>query len=300
MTTNHTTPLDAAAKGLDINSIDQIRQHLPYNCRYNTRTGYHFVARLPNGTTHVLHARCNQFLCQNCAPRLIGTMLDTLTTAARRYRLAYLITLTIPSNHSIQYQAKTFPIALARFLHEARRTFPKLIYFWCYGIGNNESLHVHMITNQDLRRSTHYHRSIAWLRTTWHHLTGAQQSKLKAITEGSERHIVRYLLVNLMNVVIKLVPVPRRYGGSRCIKVRPKPAPDPDRQIYQYKRGPSALVAHHSGNVLNPITNQDFHIDASASLATVDTQPLGRSVATDPAELRGLPVPPLPAIGRVK
>lgn len=297
MNMNHTTPLDAAARELDYKSIDQIIQHLPFNCRYNTRTGYHFISNLPNGTTHVLHARCNQLLCQNCAHRIIGTMLETLTAAARRYRLAFLITLTIPSNHSIQNQAETFPIALARFLHEARRTFPKpLIYWWCYGIGNSESLHVHMIANQDLRRSTHYHHRIAWLKATWHHLTGAQQVKLKAITEGSEYLVVRYLLVNMMSVVLKRVPVPRRYGGSRCIKVRgPKTEPDPDRPTYQYKRGPSATVARYSGVDLNPITNPDFHIDASASMATVDTQPLGRSAATDPAGLRGLPVPPLPA-----
>lgn len=295
-----TSPLSAAAQGLDnTNTIDQIVQHLPRNCRFNTRTGNHFETTLPDGRTHVLHAHCNSLLCQTCARRIIHTLREALTSAVYQHGLRYLVTLTLPGNLPLDQQSVRLRLALQRFLQEARRTFePPLTYWWCYGISRGR-LHIHLLTNRDLRRSTHYRHRTEWVKTTWHHLTGACQTDLQLIKDGTQPRVVQYLLLNLMQTVQKRVPLTRRYGGSRVIKVKPTYERDPDAPTYRYLKGPSASVARQHGIDSDPVTNGEFIVGQhSTNLSKSETQDASASSDQTPPALplrRRDAVTPVPA-----
>ena len=289
-----TSTLATAQERLDKKSIEQLIQHLRYNCRTNVRSGFHFQASTPSGTS-ILHARCNQLACRYCCGRRLGTLNDALMAGSFHHNLDYLVTLTLrrkPTDQSAELRA-----ALGRFLNQARRTFPApFIYWWCYGVDQGGRPHVHLLTNHDMKYATRYRKRTEWLKRTWCGLTGAHQANSKPITPGTHQTVITYMLSNLLVGVVKGFGG-RLYSGSRPITAKPKRERDPNAPRYRYVKGPSAAIIRREGLDLNPITNPDFFIDAQASSGSMAMQPLGRSAATAPAELHGRAVPALPPVG---
>ena len=215
------------ARGLDRNTIEQIIQHLPFNCRFRTTSGFSFSTPTPTGTLYV-HAPCNQLTCKGCAKQFYHQVHPALCQAIHDHALRFFVSLTLPGRTPPDKQESLLKESLQRLLQYAKRTFPApLHYAWVIGTGSEGHLHVHMLTNINLCRASRYGSRTAWLKSTWHRLSGAHQVKLIAITPGSEQNVVQYLLKNLFETVAAGRVRGRKYGSSRTIKFRPaKQKPD--------------------------------------------------------------------------
>lgn len=271
-------------------SIEQLIQQLPYCCRTNTLTGFCYCS----GNQYA-HAFCKKLTCRTCAHRLLGTLKPGILAAARTHGMAYFVTLTLPASTPPISQSRTLRRALRRLLLEARRSFPgarKLVYCWALG-GNSRYLHLHLLLNRDLRRGTRYGRPIAWLKQTWHSLTGAHQTRCSKIVPGTEARVVDYLLLNFFQTIQGCPQLQgRRYGYSRGLALTARPRnPQGTRRWIRLKQ-PTAQIARQSGVDANPVTNSFLDLtDAIASSQPGRAEPpLERSVPRDttvPAGGRG-------------
>lgn len=245
-------------RSLDIplHTIEQYEQHCLYDCRLNVKTGFSFTHTDTAGVRTFVPAPCNQLKCRSCATWFWKQFMSALHEAALKLKLSFLITLTVPPTANPERNLKR---ALARLLQEARRVFPKpLSYAWVIGSGSNNSLHIHLLVNRDLKTATRYHKSVAWLKPTWFRLTGGQQVTVKPITPGTERNVVGYLRANLFQTVLRGTVSHRRWGCSRSIKLRQVNA----KSELKWKRVnmPTALIARLEGVDANPVMNSVLQI----------------------------------------
>jgi hypothetical protein len=253
-----------AQQGLDnVNTLEQIIQRLPFNCRFNTRIGASFRTTNPDGSTTVIHASCHQLRCSTCARVRYHQLTDVLRQACRDHGLGFYGVLTLPGGVAVTAQEERLKAALSRLLQEARRTFgpAKLVYFWALGVGANQNLHFNLLLNTDIRRASRHGRRVAWLKSTWQRLTGAQQLSFAPITAGTHDRVVRYLLIDLLRTVVARPALGRRYGGSRCIKPSPPDVATPEddnSRIWIRVRVPSATFGRISGQDINPVTNGEY------------------------------------------
>ncbi len=278
-----TTNLDAQAAGLDRESIGHIIQQLPYDCLHNTRTGFHLETRTPTGTRYS-HAYCHTLQCRTCVRIRYQTMLQALLQACCVHHLTYFVTLTLRSSTSAAALLSRYA---SRFLSEARRTFDGLQYCWMVGVGRRGNPHLHLLVNRDIRRAPHYGTDREWLRRTWCHLTGAHQTKLEAITPGTEHRVINYMLLDMFRSVLSGLPIGRRYSSSRLIKLNPKPVRNPDAPRYERRRGATGALLRQMGLDTDPFQNQTFEVDAQSTSQRGVEPPLCNGCAASGAPAGG-------------
>ena len=250
------TSLNTQLAMLDRESIEQIIQHLPFDCLRNTRSGYHLVTVTPTGQRY-LHQYCHTLRCRTCVRLRYLTLLQALLQACQVHHLTHFVTLTLPPSPSAPQLLRR---SVGRFLGEARRNFSGLQYCWMVGVGRNRNLHLHLLVDRDIERAPHYGTDREWLRATWHRLTGAHQTKILPITAGTERRVINYMLVNMFGSVLSDLPLRRRYGCSRLIKLNPKPV-RLHGVTYERRRGATGAMLRELGLVRDPIMNETFEIE---------------------------------------
>lgn len=243
----------AAREHLDNNSIEQLTQHLPFDCRSQVHTGFSFSTPLPDGSTTYVHAFCKRRHCRTCAKRLYFSLHRSICAAIPVHTLSHFLTLTFTG----RVTREKFSRSLNRFFREARRTFPTLTYLWIAGTTRRRHLHVHVLVNVDLRHASRYGQRTKWLRPVWHRITGATQVTTKPITSGTEANIAQYLLVNLFQLLASNTSISRRYGSSRCIRLNPPVPTNPEASsvTWKHERVPTAYLERLCGKDPNPTVN---------------------------------------------
>jgi len=190
-------------------------------------------------------------------------MFEALHRAYFLHHLAFFVSLTLPR---VSNPAALLQRSAGRFLTEARRTFGPLQYFWVVGVGHSRNPHLHLLVDRDLSRAAHYGSDRAWLRPTWHRLTGGHQTDLQPITLGTERRVINYMLTDMFGSVLSDLPIRHRYGSSRAIHPNPKPTfvRNPDAPRYRRREGSSGSIARELGLEEEPFMNGDFLFDPKA------------------------------------
>ena len=86
--------------GLDsIKTIEQIVQHLPYDCVFNTSKGFCYSATDSKGQTAYVHCRCRQLTCRSCAKLRFSELDTALSQASLHHGLDYYLVLTLSLIH---------------------------------------------------------------------------------------------------------------------------------------------------------------------------------------------------------
>jgi hypothetical protein len=249
------------AQGLDsLNTIEQIIQHLPYNCLLNTRTGFSFRTTSAEGTTTHIHAPCGKLTCRYCAHRFYHQAHPALCQAFHDLGLQFHVTLTLPGTVTADQQEPILKQAIQRLVQDVRRSFKTTLhFFWVIGTHASGSLHAHMLLNIDIRRGSRYGRRTAWLKDTWYRLTGGYQVKSKEIVPGTEERVVQYLLLNLFQTVVRERVAGRRYGSSRSIRLRRREKRSADSAVkYVRQRQPTGMIARNRGLDPYPVMNGKY------------------------------------------
>lgn len=286
--------MEQAISGLDsYKDIDQIIQHLPYNCLFNTRTGFSFRTTSADGTTTHLHAPCGKLTCRYCAHRFYHQAHPALCQAFHDLGLQFYMTLTLPRTVTRDQQDLILKQAIQRLVQDVRRSFKTTLhFFWVIGTHASGSLHAHMLLNTDIRRGSRYGRRIAWLKGTWHRLTGSHQVEVQSIVPGSEPNVVQYLLTNLFETVVRESVRSRRWGSSRSIRLRRRDKRSADSTAKYVRVGkPTGMIARDRGLDPYPVINGKYVVAGKNNDEVGTTSfepgraepPLCRSEATVPA-----------------
>jgi hypothetical protein len=264
-------PLLPRGWGLRLDSlktIDQIAQHLPFDCVFNTAKGFCYSATDAAGQTAYRHCRCRQLTCRSCAKQRYRELFRALDSACADKCLVYYMVLTLPGTVPLSHRERVLKKALARLLQEARRAFKgrRLSYVWALGVGGGLNLHANVLLNLDLRRAKRYRKQVQWLKLTWHRLTGASQSNLQVIRDGTADNVVRYLLTDMFRTVLAFPKLPRRLGSSRDIALKSEEHENRDGLKWVRLHNPSAYYAKVFGVDPDPKVNIGFFVnDAAAS-----------------------------------
>ncbi|HQL08363.1 MAG TPA: hypothetical protein PLE35_02100 [Lentisphaeria bacterium] len=255
--------------GLDsLKTIDQIAQHLPFDCVFNTAKGFCYSATDAAGQTAYRHCRCRQLTCRSCAKQRYRELFRALDSACADKCLVYYMVLTLPGTVPLSHRERVLKKALARLLQEARRAFKgrRLSYVWALGVGGGLNLHLNVILNLDLSKARRYGKQVQWLKQTWHRLTGARQLRLQPIAEGTACNVVRYLLTDMFRTVLAFPKLPRRLGSSRDIALKSEEHENRDGLKWVRLHNPSAYYAKVFGVDPDPKVNIGFFVnDAAAS-----------------------------------
>ncbi len=254
--------------GLDsLKTIDQIVQHLPHDCVFNTSSGFCFSATDAAGQTAYHHCRCRQLTCRSCAKQRYRELFRALDNACADRGLVYYMVLTLPGTVPLSHRERVLKKALARLLQEARRAFKvRLSYVWALGVGGGLNLHANVLLNLDLRHAKRYRKQVQWLKLTWHRLTGASQSNLQVIRDGTADNVVRYLLTDMFRTVLAFPKLLRRLSSSRDIALKSEEHENRDGLKWVRLHNPSAYYAKVFGVDPDPKVNIGFFVnDATAS-----------------------------------
>lgn len=271
--------------GLDsLKTIDQIVQHLPYDCVFNTSSGFCFSATDAVGQTAYCHCRCRQLTCRSCAKQRFRELDRTLSNACSVRCLDYYLVLTLPGTVPSSQQEPVLKKALARLLQEARRVFKvRLSYFWALGIGGGDNLHANVLLNLDLSHAKRYGKPVQWLKQTWHRLTGAYMVKQQLIRDGTAGNVVRYMLTDMFKTVLCRPGIKRRLGCSRDIGLKPEAFDCADDGLKWVRLGnPSSVYAKAFGFDPDPKLNTNFVV--SGALAPTGIAPAATALDRRRAE----------------
>ncbi|NLG00067.1 MAG: hypothetical protein GX565_07940 [Lentisphaerae bacterium] len=269
-TNGNSTAVQEVAMGLDsLKTIDQIVQHLPFDCVFNTAKGFCFSATDAVGQIAYCHCRCRQLTCRSCAKQRYRELFRLIDNACADKGLGYYLVLTLPGTIPASEREQVLKQALSRLLQDARRVFKgrRLSYVWALGVGSGLNLHLNVILNLDLSKARRYGKQVQWLKQTWHRLTGARQLRLQPIAEGTACNVVRYLLTDMFRTVLAFPDAKRRLGCSRDIGLKPAALDCADDGLKWVRHNnPSAYYAKAFGVDPSPVTNGSFVVnDAAAS-----------------------------------
>lgn len=192
-------------------------------------------------------AYCKKLTCRTCAGKLCSTLKDSLLAAIAEHQLLYFVTLTLPGDVKPGQQERKLKKSFSKLKRAANRAFGDISYVWVVSCHRNGSLHLHMLTNTDLRRGSENGKQIEWLKQKWHRLTGAHQARCASFPIRDANNLAAYMVKNLITGVLTRPEIIRRRGCSRCVNWRAQIEREEDGTEWSFLRKPTALVVSKSG-----------------------------------------------------
>ena len=195
---------------------------LPYDCRFNTGSGFSFRKANPDGTTSYSHVYCNMMTCRSCAKWRCLTAIRAIKEAIITQKMLTHVTYTLPQGIQDHEQGRKLARALRRLLlNIGDKVKHPFAYVWAYGCGKNGRLHLHLVTNVIRNGSQRSEWGVTkkWVKERWHKLTGAIQTHITDFPVTDARKQARYLMKNVMETVLDGYRLPRRFGSCRDIKL---------------------------------------------------------------------------------
>lgn len=300
--------LTAQRRSLDnTNSIhiEQMTGSLPYDCHFNTVTGFTYRKPNPDGTHTYTHAYCNMMTCRSCAKRRCIQAVREIKEAIISQKLLTQITLTLPPDTRDHEQARALARALRRLLRNINERLKRpFTYVWAYGCGTTGRLHLHLVTNAIRSGSRGQKTGVTnkWIKDRWHKLTGATQTHFLRFPPTDAKKIARYLMKNVLETVFSGYRLKRRYSSSRDIKLMgswPSEANDSgeiESGKWERIRGPSARHGSRLGVLepnyeLNPTFNATLALPPGPPIVGTDIDWPDESDDEEPLSLGGMDTP---------
>jgi hypothetical protein len=261
----------AWGRGLDsLSTIDQVVQHLPFDCRFNTSSGFCYSATDAHGTTAYVHCRCRQLTCRSCAKQRYRELQRHIESACIDNALDYYMVLTLPGAVPLSNRERVLKHGLSRLLQDTRRVLKgRISYVWALGVGEGLNLHLNVLISADLSNARVYGRRVRWLKRVWHRLTGSQQVSLQLIREGTHGNVVRYVLTDMFRTVLAFPLARRRIASSKNIGLGSEKRKNGDGLRWVRLGNPSSFYARALGLDPYAVTNGSYthtpDVDAPAS-----------------------------------